>query len=127
MRTVPIDPERSFRQSIRAGLTGLAEGQVVLIFPEGLRTHSGRLVPFRPGVGLLSLLSQRPIVPFRSRGMFEVYPRDRALPRLLRRRGQPPIGVRFGPAIEPPPLEPERAWSQARELVRRLRAAVEAL
>lgn len=127
MHTVPIDPERSFRQSIRAGLTGLAEGQVVLIFPEGLRTHSGRLVPFRPGVGLLSLLSQRPIVPFRSRGMFEVYPRDRALPRFLRRRGQPPIGVRFGAPIEPPPLEPERAWSQARELVGRLRAAVEAL
>jgi hypothetical protein len=27
--------------------------------------------------------------------------------------------------IEPPPLEPERAWSQAPELVWRLRAAME--
>ena len=78
---------------------------------------------------MLSLLSQRPIVPFRSRGMFEVFPRDRALPRFLRgtfSRANP-IDVRFGPPLVPPPLEPERAWSQAQELVRQLRAAVEAL
>jgi hypothetical protein len=52
--------------------------------------------------------------------------RDRALPRFLRRRSQPPIDTRSGETPEPPPLEPERAWSQAQELVRRLRAAVEA-
>ncbi|MCO5170559.1 MAG: AMP-binding protein [Planctomycetes bacterium] len=127
MRTIPIDPEGSFRQAIRAGLAALAARQVVLIFPEGARTHSGRMTPFRPGVGLISLLSGRPIVPFRSRGMFEVYPRDRALPRFVRRRGQPPVEVRFGPPLVPPPLEPERAWSQAQALVRELRAAVEAL
>lgn len=127
MRTIPIDPEGSFRPAIRAGLSALAADQVVLIFPEGARTHSGRMTPFRPGVGLLSLLAGRPIVPFRSRGMFEVFPRDRALPRFVRRRGQPPVEVRFGPALVPPPLEPERAWSQAQALVRDLRAAVEAL
>ncbi|MBI3725558.1 hypothetical protein HY251_16640, partial [bacterium] len=49
------------------------------------------------------------------------------LPRFIRGRGEPPIEVRFGEAILPPPLEPARAWSQAQELVRRLRAAVEAL
>lgn len=127
MHTIPIDPQGAFRPAIRAGLQALREGRVVLIFPEGMRTHSGRMNAFRPGVGLLSVLSQRPIVPFRSRGMFEVFPRDRTLPRFVRRRGQPPVEVRFGAPIAPPPLEPERAWSQAQEVVRRLRAAVEAL
>ncbi len=127
MHTIPIDPQGEFRPAIRAGVQALREERVVLIFPEGMRTHSGRMNAFRPGVALLSLLSQRPIVPFRSRGMFEVFPRDRALPRFVRRRGQPPVEVRFGAPIEPPPLEPERAWVQAQELVRRLRAAVEAL
>ncbi len=127
LETIPIDPEGSFRPAVRAGLQALAAGRVVLIFPEGMRTHSGRMSPFRPGVGLLSLLSGRPIVPFRSRGMFEVFPRDRALPRALRRRGQPPVSVAFGSPLEPPALEPERAWSQARALTRALRAAVEAL
>lgn len=127
MDTIPIDPEGSFRDAIRAGLQALRAGKVVLIYPEGLRTHSGQMSAFRPGVALLSLLAQRPIVPFRSRGTFEVFPRDRALPRFLRRRGQGPIEYRFGAPIVPPPLEPERAWSQAHALVRQLRAAVEAL
>lgn len=127
METIPIDPEGSFREAIRAGVQALLAERAVLIFPEGLRTHSGRLGAFRPGVGLLSLLSQRPIVPFRSRGMFEAFPRDGALPRLLRRRGQPPIEVRFGAPLVPPPLEPERVWAQAQELVRRLRETVESL
>lgn len=127
MSTMPIDPEGSFRTAIRAGIDELRAGRVVLIFPEGLRTHSGKLGPFRPGVALLSLLGQVPIVPFRSRGMFEAFPRDRALPKFIRSRGQPPITVRFGPPIVPPPLDPERAWSQTHELVRALRAAVEAL
>lgn len=124
METIPIDPQGSFNLAIRAGLQALHAGRAVLIFPEGMRTHSGRMNAFRPGVALLSLLSQRPIVPFRSRGMFEVFPRDRALPRFF---GGGPIDVRFGPPLVPPPLEPERAWSQAQELVRQLRAAVEAL
>lgn len=127
MHTIPIDPQGAFRPAIRAGLQALRADKVLLIFPEGMRTHSGKMNPFRPGVALLSLLSQRPILPFRSRGMFEVYPRDRALPRFIRPRGQPPVEVRFGEPLTPPPLEPERAWSQAQEVVRRLRAAVEAL
>lgn len=129
METIPIDPEGSFRHAIRAGLQALRAERAVLIFPEGLRTHSGRMSAFRPGVAILSLLSQRPIVPFRSRGMFEVFPRDRALPRFFRGpfSRDNPIDVRFGPPLTPPPLEPERAWSQAQELVRQLRAAVEAL
>lgn len=127
MQTIPIDAERSFHGAIRAGLEALRAGRVVLIFPEGGRTHSGHMTPFRPGVGFLSLLGQVPIVPFRVRGMFEVYPRDRALPRFTRRRGQPEMSVRFGPALAPPSLEPAKAWAQARDVVRALRSAVEAL
>jgi 1-acyl-sn-glycerol-3-phosphate acyltransferase len=127
MQTIPIDAERSFHLAIRAGLSALTAGRIVLIFPEGARTHSGHMMPFRPGVGFLSLLAQRPIVPFRVRGMFEVFPRDRALPKFRRRPGQPEMSVAFGPALVPPPLDPARAWSQAKEIVRSLRKAVESL
>jgi fatty-acyl-CoA synthase len=126
MDTIPID-EGDFIRSIRAGLAELRAGKVLLIFPEGARTHAGSMAPFRPGVGFLSLLAQRPIVPFRLRGMFEVYPRHRALPRFMPRRGRAPMDIHVGPAIAPPALEAERAWAQAREVVRGLRAAVEGL
>jgi len=129
IETIAVDEKGSFREPIRAGVRALGQGKVVLIYPEGLRTHSGRMGVFRPGVGLLSLVAQRPIVPFRSRGTFEVYPRDRTLPRFVgwRRGPDDRVEFRFGPPIHPPPLDPDRAWEQAVELVRRLRAAVEAL
>jgi acyl-CoA synthetase (AMP-forming)/AMP-acid ligase II/1-acyl-sn-glycerol-3-phosphate acyltransferase len=127
MDTIPIDAEGSFHRAITAGLDELRAGKVLLIFPEGRRTHVGHMTPFRPGVGFLSLLSQRPIVPFRVRGMFTVFPRHRALPRFVPRRGQPPMEIRFGPPVVPPPLDPEGAWRQAQEVVKALRAAVEAL
>jgi fatty-acyl-CoA synthase len=126
MDAIPIDPHGGFHRAIAAGLAELRGGKVLLIFPEGGRTHGGQMMPFRPGVGFLSLLSQRPVVPFRVSGMFEVYPRHRALPRFVR-ASKEPMHIRFGPAIVPPPLDPARAWSQAREVVRALRTAVESL
>lgn len=127
METIPIDAEGSFQTAIRAGLEELRAGKVLLIFPEGARTHGGQMQPFRPGVGFLSLLAQKPIVPFRVRGMFDVYPRHKALPSFLPRRGGARLSIRFGPPVVPPALEPEKAWAQAREVVRALRVAVEKL
>ena len=129
METIPIDPEGSFREAIRAGLESLQAGRVVLIFPEGPRTHPGKLREFRPGVALLSLLAQRPIVPFRTLGMFGIFPRDRGLPRLFgwKQGGADRLEVRFGSPIVPPLHDPERTWEQAQEILRQLQTAVEAL
>ena len=131
MDTIPIDPLRSFAGAIRAGIQAVRDGKALLIFPEGLRTHSGRIGPFRPGVGLISLLAQKPIVPFRTRGALKIYPRDRAVPRFLRWRSgaNDRLEIRFGEAIHPSrhDQENDRTWPQTRELVRRLRESVELL
>ncbi len=129
VETIPIDPYGSFRGAMRAGLRALAGDRILLIFPEGSRTHTGRMNVFRPGVGLLSLLSQRPIVPFRLVGGFEIFPRHRATPRFFRwrqRRGDR-LEIRFGAPIAPPAHEPEHTWKQARGIVAEVRRAVEAL
>ena len=129
MENIPIDPGGSFRLAIRHGVHALQQDKALLIFPEGLRTHSGKMRQFRLGVGLLSVLSQKPIVPFRTRGMFQIFPRHRGLPRFFgwRTANVEHLEVRFGEAIVPPPPEPGRTWAQAEEVVRQLRAAVEAL
>jgi 1-acyl-sn-glycerol-3-phosphate acyltransferase len=129
MDTIPIDPSKSFSHAIRAGIQALEADKTLLIFPEGVRTHSGKMRVFRPGVGLISLLAQKPIVPFRMRGAFEIYPRDRPLPRFVgwRRDRQDHLEIRFGEPLHPPEHDPAQTWSQAQDIVRRLREAVEAL
>jgi hypothetical protein len=80
---------------------------------------------------LISLLAQKPIVPFRTRGALKIYPRDRAVPRFLRWRSgaNDRLEIRFGEAIHPSrhDQENDRTWPQTRELVRRLRESVESL
>lgn len=124
MHTIPIDPAGSFKAAMLAGLQALRDERALLIFPEGQRSYTGDIRPFRPGAALLSLLSQRPLVPFRVRGGFKIYPRDRALPRFL---GGERLEIHFGAPITPPPHVAAETWAQTEALTRQLRSAVEAL
>ncbi len=47
-------------------------GYSPLVFPEGRRTPDGRLLPFQPGVGLMAVRLQVPVVPIYIKGLFEV-------------------------------------------------------
>ena len=87
-----------------------AGGQVV-VFPEGTRTHDGRIEPFLPGVALLVQRTRATTVPVVIDGAFECWPRGQKLP------WPGPIVVQYGQPI--PPAE-ARAM-RARQLVARLR------
>jgi 1-acyl-sn-glycerol-3-phosphate acyltransferase len=93
----------------------LSAGWSVLIFPEGTRSRSGEMAPFKPGIGLVATRTGRPVVPVRITGLHDVLAPGRRLPR----RGR--VVVHFG--------EPLRARSGegARDFTARLQAAVRAL
>ena len=61
-----------------AGL--LSAGWSILLYPEGTRTTSGRIGPFRPGVGFLAVELGIPVVPIRTEGLFGIFPKGRRLP-----------------------------------------------
>lgn len=79
---VPVDQEGVAKEGLKTGLEGLKGGQVVLIFPEGERTWTGRMQPLKPGLHLLVKRSGAPVIPVGVAGTFEALPRTRALPRL---------------------------------------------
>ncbi len=126
IETIAIDPEKGFVGAMQSGLAALEQQRILLIFPEGQRSYTGQLDTFRPGVGLLSLISGKPILPFRIHNAFDIYPRHRLLPRFLRwrKRAGDRLELSFGEPIQPPEHDPARTWDQARELVTELREAV---
>lgn len=65
-------------------------GYSTLLFPEGERTWDGRLLPFRPGVGVMAERLQLPVVPLLVRGLFEIWPRTKGSP--VRGRAQLWVG-----------------------------------
>jgi 1-acyl-sn-glycerol-3-phosphate acyltransferase len=78
---VPIDRARGGVAGFKATLTMLRDGRVLLVFPEGTRTHDGRLQPFQPGFCALARRSDAAIVPVAIDGAFAAFPRGAALPR----------------------------------------------
>ncbi|MDR0848724.1 MAG: 1-acyl-sn-glycerol-3-phosphate acyltransferase [Propionibacteriaceae bacterium] len=64
------------------GLTGrlLDEGIPLLIFPEGTRSRTGAMSPFKPGVAALSIAKSVPCIPFALVGAFAAWPYTRPLP-----------------------------------------------
>lgn len=55
------------------------------LFPEGIRTHDGKLREFRRGAALLSIKTGRPIVPCAILGAYEVLPIKARFPKLFSR------------------------------------------
>jgi 1-acyl-sn-glycerol-3-phosphate acyltransferase len=61
-------------QSVTAGTNRLKEGFSMLAYPEGTRTRSGELLPFRHGVFLMAIRANAVIVPITSIGFREMMP-----------------------------------------------------
>ena len=95
--------------------------QVYILFPEGMRSSDGALLPFKSGWARLvcQLPEVVPIVPCHITGAHEALAKGRCLPRPRK------ITIRIGAPLLPGPLEDKRqSWD---ELTATVRVAVETL
>ena len=107
-----------FNRSGRGGAQSFAEAEAllkdgwsVLIFPEGTRSRTGEIGPFRPGAGLLAVRTGRPVLPVRIVGIGAV------LPPGARRPHRSVVEVRFGPVLRALPDEDPRQFTERLEAV----------
>jgi long-chain acyl-CoA synthetase len=77
-----LPQESGFRKSFAFAGRAADRGYNLLVFPEGQRTHDGKMNPFMGGLGLLVEGLNMPIVPVKISGLFELKQRRRyfALP-----------------------------------------------
>jgi len=59
----PVDRDAKDLSAIRASLSLINQGKIVMIFPEGTRHHVERIGPLSGGVALLALRAKEPVVP----------------------------------------------------------------
>jgi long-chain acyl-CoA synthetase len=76
---VPVDPDANLLPAMKAGAFGLANGKILMLFPEGERSIDGTVKRFKKGAPILSRHLGVPIVPVAIRGAFEVWPRNRRI------------------------------------------------
>jgi long-chain acyl-CoA synthetase len=98
LKFVPFERKGNLLQFLRDVKTSnemLLENRCLLIYPEGTRSVTGELQPFKAGVGLLAYETGAPIVPAYIDGAYQAMPKGRHLPRKHR------IKVFFGEPIAP--------------------------
>jgi 1-acyl-sn-glycerol-3-phosphate acyltransferase len=93
---VPIDRTggRASEGAIRAGLKVLERGELFGIYPEGTRSHDGRLYKGRTGVARLALLAKVPVIPTAVIGTDTIAPPGKIISRVVSPT------VRFGAPLD---------------------------
>jgi len=102
-------------ESVRLVEELLGSGWRVVIFPEGTRSRTGAIGPFKAGAGLVAVRTGVPVMPVRIDGLWDVLPPGARRPRRHQAR------VRFGEPLTARADESPRAFTE------RLEAAVRAL
>jgi len=72
----PLPRRRAFERSFAHAGAAMDHGFHVLVFPEGTRSATGTLAPFRAGVGLLAKQSGAQVLPVALRGVGELKARE---------------------------------------------------
>jgi 1-acyl-sn-glycerol-3-phosphate acyltransferase len=81
---IPIDREGGGLAGLKETLRRLKAGELVLIFPEGTRTHDGEVARLKPGFVAVARRSRVPLVPVGLDGAYQAWPRTSPFPRLGR-------------------------------------------
>ncbi len=85
----------------------LHRGVPLLVFPEGTRSRTGEMGPFKAGAAALSMSVRVPCVPAAIVGAYEAMPRGAAWVR----PGRPPVRVSFGAPMHALPGETAEAFT----------------
>ena len=78
---VPIDRQGSAVAAMKVVIKRLQDGAAVIVFPEGTRTHDGRMGEIKSGFAILAKKAGVPIAPVAIVGAYECWPRSRLFPR----------------------------------------------
>ena len=96
---VPIDSHGAIFSSLAFGAVVLKHQDSLVWFPEGRRSHTGELLPFSSGIGMLLNRYRVPVVPVSIYCTNEALPPGKAWPRSKK------ITVVFGEPLDPRELE----------------------
>ncbi len=88
------NPKKAIR-SLKKAARQIREGYPAVVFPEGTRTLTGELQPFKTGAFLLAIESGVPVVPVGISGSFDILVRGS-----MKIRPDAQVALRIGPSID---------------------------
>ena len=108
---IPLDQDGLGFQGIKETLRRLRNNEMVLIFPEGMRSLDGKLNPFRKGYVNIAVKTKSVIVPTATAGAWEAFPPHKKFPSFFK----PAVRIEYGK-----PIMPEEAAAMSEEELHQL-------
>jgi 1-acyl-sn-glycerol-3-phosphate acyltransferase len=71
---LPLSGSRMSTSDLRMAINILNHGNALVLFPEGTRSHTGKLLRAKPGVGFIALRTGVPVVPVHIDGTYSAMP-----------------------------------------------------
>ena len=116
VNAMPFDRKENPRESLAVCRDLLnTPGHVLILFPEGTRSATGEMAPFKPGIGFLTAGTDIPVVPCYLAGAFRAWPKGAWIPRPRK------VELRIGaPLVFRDVSDPKAAAGRVEESVKRL-------
>lgn len=128
---IPIESERRDPGALRRALddisAALANGEVVMVFPEGKLTTNGEVQAFRRGLETILARNTVPIVPAGLAGLWGSWTSHRGGPALSKRPGRfrARVSLHFGEPVDPQAVQNQALCRYFEARVRVLKAAAD--
>jgi long-chain acyl-CoA synthetase len=123
---IPIDAETYLNRALQISSYVLCQNRALCIFPEGGRSFSSEMLPFKKGVGILAVEKDIPVVPIYIKGSSAAFPRGSALIKPARievRVGKPFLASDTDLETRPSGIDKYQFFAdELREKVKRLQA-----
>jgi 1-acyl-sn-glycerol-3-phosphate acyltransferase len=109
--------------ALATGARAVEGGMLLGVYPEGTRSPDGRLFRGKTGIARMAMDTGVPVVPVGMVGTDRVQPIGTVVPRLA------PVGVRIGPALQPPTpsADPAVEHEQVRAFAEQIMSAIAAV
>jgi len=81
---IPLDRRAGGKDALEKAISYLKNGKIIVIYPEGTRTLTGRTQKGKTGVARLALNAKVPVLPIGLIGTFHILPKGKIIPRCKR-------------------------------------------
>lgn len=81
LRAIPLDRQTGGKEALNKAIEHLNKGDLIMMYPEGTRTLTGKMNRAKTGVARLALAAKCPVVPMGITNTFEILPKGKKFPK----------------------------------------------
>lgn len=83
LSAIPLDRDKG-DEAMNMAVDYIEKGKIILIYPEGTRSLTGKLQKGKTGIVRLALRAKVPVIPIGIKGTFEILPKGKLIPKMKR-------------------------------------------